>query len=173
MGKVNRKSDIQEYFWSRVDRSGDCWLWTASKTARGYGKLRVDGKQAYAHRVAYELTNGAIPDGLVICHHCDNPPCCNPAHLFMGTQGDNMRDRDAKGRLKAALIGRDRQSGRSWTPERRAQVSERQAERMADPQVRQRQREFAQAYWADPEARRRKSEERKAFFASKKTETRS
>ena len=68
-------------FWSKVDKSGDCWTWTAGKNAAGYGYFSVDGRQRRAHRLAYEDANGPIPDGLVIDHLCRNPACVNPSHL--------------------------------------------------------------------------------------------
>jgi len=69
-------------------------MWMRSRSnPSGYGQVGiVDGKLIRAHRLAWELTNGWIPNGLYVCHHCDNPPCCNPAHLFLGTQADNMSD---------------------------------------------------------------------------------
>jgi hypothetical protein len=82
----------------RVDNSGGpaaCWPWTGSCTRHGYGKLSAT---EVAHRVAWELTNGPIPSGLCVLHRCDNPPCCNPAHLFLGTRSDNVADMVAKGR---------------------------------------------------------------------------
>lgn len=88
----------EEYFWSKVDRTGDCWPWTGCKNWAGYGKVGVENQLKGTHRVAWELTNGPIPDGLHVCHRCDNPPCCNPDHLFLGTRSDNMRDAWAKGR---------------------------------------------------------------------------
>jgi hypothetical protein len=72
----------------------DCWEWRGNRNNRGYGKL---GK-IYAHRVAYELASGPIPSGLEVMHSCDNPPCCNPAHLSVGTHADNMQDMARKGR---------------------------------------------------------------------------
>lgn len=77
-----------------------CWEWTASRNEarRGYGQLNVDGRPVMAHRVMYELFVGPIPPGLCVCHHCDNPPCVRPDHLFLGTHGDNAKDRDMKGR---------------------------------------------------------------------------
>ena len=89
-----------EKFWSKVNRRGpdDCWEWMNSGT---YGHFYIGKGQARpAHRIAYELTYGDIPVGLCVCHHCDNPPCCNPTHLFVGTVQDNMRDKVAKGRGK-------------------------------------------------------------------------
>lgn len=85
-----------------VDRSGGpdaCWPWTRSRTDDGYGKVSLgkSGTMGRAHRVAYELAVGPIPDGLVVCHRCDSPSCCNPAHLFVGTVTENNHDRDAKG----------------------------------------------------------------------------
>jgi hypothetical protein len=85
-------------FWPKVDKSGDCWVWTASKNDRGYGHFGRGGRTVSAHRVAWELARGPIPEGLWVLHKCDNPPCVNPAHLFLGTPGDNARDREAKGR---------------------------------------------------------------------------
>jgi hypothetical protein len=96
------------YFWARVDIQADdrqCWTWRNSKYRNGYGSLRIknpDGtiSAKLAHRVAWEITYGPIPEGMKICHKCDNPPCCNPAHLFLGTTQDNNRDMALKGRVK-------------------------------------------------------------------------
>lgn len=75
-----------------------CWEWTGTKDKHGYGRVRVDQRKARAHRVAWEAFKGEIPAGLHVLHRCDNPGCVNPEHLFLGTHGDNMRDREAKGR---------------------------------------------------------------------------
>lgn len=90
-------------FWAKVDKgAGDnnaCWLWTAKRNALGYGQFSDrDLPTVMANRLAWLFVCGPIPDGLNVLHRCDNPPCCNPAHLFLGTPGDNARDRDAKRR---------------------------------------------------------------------------
>jgi hypothetical protein len=102
MPRQYTRKPLAERFWPLVDKSGECWEWTAARMKTGYGRLAVfteRGKtQGLAHRVAYELTYGPIPPGMVICHRCDNPACVRPDHLFADTQTANMRDMTAKGR---------------------------------------------------------------------------
>ena len=90
-----------ERFIARIDKTGDCWMWTGSRTKAGYGQLqyrRVSQQPLLAHRVAWELRFGSAPGKLHVLHHCDNPACVRPEHLFLGTQKDNNTDRTRKGR---------------------------------------------------------------------------
>ena len=90
-------------FWKRVEKSDDCWTWSGARQAPdSYGRIKVEGRLLLAHRVSYELHYGPIPDGMQICHTCDNPPCVRPNHLFAGTRSENMLDASRKGRLHRA-----------------------------------------------------------------------
>ena len=87
-------------FWASLCKTSEdgCWEWSKGRSKFGYGRIYIHPKIEYTHRVAWRLKNGDIPKGLSVCHHCDNPPCCNPEHLFVGTQRDNNNDRIKKGR---------------------------------------------------------------------------
>jgi len=92
---------LTERFWSKVDKAGECWLWTASTQSAGYGKITAGGSRGRtlgAHRVAWELTHGPIPDGLFVCHRCDVPACVRPDHLFLADHDGNMADKSRKER---------------------------------------------------------------------------
>lgn len=91
-------ADDKERYWEKVYRSSACWEWQAHRSVKGYGDFAINGRLFRAHRVSYFLHSGEQPGSLLVCHHCDNPSCVNPAHLFLGTHRDNMRDMTAKGR---------------------------------------------------------------------------
>lgn len=94
------QSDLKQQLFARreVDPVTKCWLWIGSKDGAGYGTLSNGGKIHKAHRAAYGVFVGPIPDGMLVCHRCDTPPCFNPEHLFVGSQSDNMQDMARKGR---------------------------------------------------------------------------
>lgn len=91
---------MEERFWAKVDLSDPegCWPWMGSTSEKGYGRMHLRGKNTNAHRVSWELHFGPIPLARFICHSCDNPPCVNPAHLWLGDNTANMRDMVQKGR---------------------------------------------------------------------------
>jgi hypothetical protein len=106
-----------------------CWEWTGCIQANGYGRVRAERKTMYAHRAAYEAANGPIPRGQDVCHRCDNRRCINPAHLFLGTRKDNMRDAVQKGRVAsgpehAARLAGEKGPGHKLTAQQVAAIRE-------------------------------------------------
>ena len=105
----NRKSKPMENrytrFWSKVEVKSDdeCWRWCGATIQNGYGQIGRGGIIKYAHRVSYELSKGPIPEGMHVCHSCDNKWCVNPAHLWIGTASDNARDATIKGLIPKRL----------------------------------------------------------------------
>ena len=87
-------------FWEKVRKTENCWLWQGSVTSDGYGRFHMSGKTHSAHRIAYMLRNGMIEDDLHVLHKCDNPPCVNPAHLYLGDHYQNMQDKKMRGHGK-------------------------------------------------------------------------
>jgi len=102
-----KRRPIEVRFHEAYTRKGEdeCWLWEKSNSAKGYGQIRKNGKMTTAHRVAWELHNGPIPDGMCVLHKCDEPICVNPNHLFLGTLKDNFDDAVAKGRIVRSIAG--------------------------------------------------------------------
>lgn len=98
MTKIHGNCNTREKIEKQINKTDSCWLWTGNCDRDGYGRVRFDGKETFMHRLMHTWYNGPIPDGYIILHSCDNPPCCNPKHLSAGTHADNIADAVAKGR---------------------------------------------------------------------------
>jgi hypothetical protein len=97
------KKPVEQRFWEKVEKTETCWLWRAGRQGWGYGQFSYKSYPNPAHRVAWILTRGEIPKGLVVCHTCDNRLCVNPEHLFLGTYEENNLDKMRKGRARGPL----------------------------------------------------------------------
>jgi hypothetical protein len=101
----HRRRALTQRFWAKVKigAADACWEWQGFRLPKGYGTIGVGGRaggKQLAHRVSYELEYGLIPEGLLVCHSCDNPPCVNPKHLYVGSYADNLTDMHRKGRAR-------------------------------------------------------------------------
>lgn len=105
----------QKEFWFYVDRGepDECWEFMGGKTHDGYGRYRVGKEIQMAHRISWIELVGPIPNDMFVLHKCDNPSCCNPAHLFLGTHDDNMKDMIEKGRSRRKTSDEDRENIRN------------------------------------------------------------
>lgn len=102
----NHRTEEQR-FWSRVQKTEGCWNWTGALVAGRYGNSTWKNKPSLAHRASWEMHHGDIPEGLNVCHHCDNGKCVRPDHLFLGTQKDNVQDMIKKGRHHTRILSKD------------------------------------------------------------------
>lgn len=128
---------LADRFWANVRIAGpdECWEWGRGRIPKGYGMFYIGGKpyaRRSSHRMAWELTHGEIPEGMFVCHRCDNPPCCNPAHLFLGTPQENVLDRLSKGRCNYATGARH---GTATRPERVARGERSGGAKLKDWQI--------------------------------------
>lgn len=133
-----------ERFWSGINKDGpipehmphlgQCWVWTKSRFATGYGQMRLKYTRYGTHRLSWFIHNGAIRDGLFVCHKCDNPLCARPDHLFLGTNSENIQDASRKGLLNPPRVSGVR-NGRYTMPERTARGERSGAAKLTDNQV--------------------------------------
>lgn len=128
--QYTRKPSVKQRFWAKVHKTDTCWLWQACRTNRGYGNFWNGISYVPAHRFSYELVNGPIPDGLLVCHHCDVRNCVRPEHLFLGTYLDNSRDMYAKGRAPVGAT-----HGRYTKPEKTPRGERNGTAKMVDADV--------------------------------------
>jgi hypothetical protein len=110
---IFRRGTKKERFFSHVKKTSNCWLWTGCCNKGGYGRFSIPTQTwtLLAHRISWEIFKGEIPKGMDVLHHCDNPPCVRPKHLYLGTDADNVRDRHQRGR-DAHLYGEDSSSAK-------------------------------------------------------------
>jgi len=97
---MRKVKNLADRFWSKVDvkRQEECWPYMGQRLPKGYGLFYANGRKGLAHRFVVEMEHGPIPAGLLVCHHCDNPTCCNPNHLYIGSQTQNLADMHERGR---------------------------------------------------------------------------
>lgn len=142
MAHMNQLLGDSKLFWDRVQWSDGCWLWRLSCDQHGYGRYASGSRVCGAHRIAWMLANKSdIPSGLVIMHRCDTPRCCNPAHLRLGTQDENIADRERKGR---SAVGRQARFPRPDTAKITGGVSVSEKLGLASPRSRRTDRSLSE-----------------------------
>lgn len=136
-----RTTPLAERLWAYVLKTETCWLWQGGLMDTGYGRIVIDNKPRRAHRIAYELTYGMILPGIRCCHTCDNRACVRPDHLFLGTDGDNLRDMSRKGRSGAHVhpdtLARGDRNGAHTHPEKVRRGTQCYQAKLTEAQVRQ------------------------------------
>lgn len=125
--KYRKRTPLKIRLWRRIQKAGpdDCWPWTGGCCPRGYGRIGNDEKKmrnVLTHRAAYEDAIGPVPEGLNVLHRCDNPPCCNPAHLWLGTRADNNADMAAKGRANGGGLKGQKNGNAKLTNKQAAKI---------------------------------------------------
>lgn len=101
---VSKPWQIRLWGYIKILTGNKCWEWGGAKNKLGYGIIAIENRPQLAHRMAWESTHGQIPKGICVLHKCDNPPCCNPNHLFTGKNADNVADRHKKGRSRGGAL---------------------------------------------------------------------
>ena len=146
------KRDPLEELLKRVKKqSSGCWEWNRYKDVNGYGQINWWGELWVSHRWAYFITHGDFPRKLFVLHKCDNPGCCNPDHLFLGTQRDNIQDALSKGRFNLPSLKRNEGQKHRWSdPVKRQEQAERIQRSWSDPVRRREQIAKIKLAWSDP-----------------------